>query len=79
MRIAGVKPRVTERARRRVIERLPARLNMPLDVREENGVLIFESRGYYFDLPNDRGMPDSHPASRVIGRNTRRWFRRERS
>jgi hypothetical protein len=33
-----------------LIERLPARLNMPLDVREENGVLVFESRGYYFDL-----------------------------
>jgi hypothetical protein len=33
-----------------LIERLPARLNMPLAVREENGVLVFESRGYYFDL-----------------------------
>jgi hypothetical protein len=33
-----------------LIERLPARLNMPLDVREENGVLVFESRGYYFDF-----------------------------
>jgi hypothetical protein len=33
-----------------LIERLPARLNMPLEVREENGVLVFESRGYYFDL-----------------------------
>jgi hypothetical protein len=33
-----------------LIERLPARLNMPLDVREENGVLVFESRGYFFDL-----------------------------
>jgi hypothetical protein len=33
-----------------LIERLPARLNMPLVVREENGVLVFESRGYYFDL-----------------------------
>lgn len=33
-----------------LIERLPARLNMPLTVREENGVLVFESRGYYFDL-----------------------------
>jgi hypothetical protein len=33
-----------------LIERLPARLNMPLAVREENGVLVFESRGYFFDL-----------------------------
>lgn len=33
-----------------LVERLPARLNMPLDVREEHGVLVFESRGYYFDL-----------------------------
>jgi hypothetical protein len=33
-----------------LIERLPARLNMPLEVREENGVLVFESRGYYFDF-----------------------------
>jgi hypothetical protein len=33
-----------------LIERLPARLNMPLDVREEGGVLVFESRGYFFDL-----------------------------
>ncbi|HUQ09162.1 MAG TPA: DUF4166 domain-containing protein [Steroidobacteraceae bacterium] len=34
----------------RLIERLPACLNMPLDVREENGVLVFESRGYYFEF-----------------------------
>lgn len=33
-----------------LIERLPARLNMPLEVREENGVLVFESLGYYFDV-----------------------------
>jgi hypothetical protein len=33
-----------------VVERLPGRLNMPLEVREEGGVLVFESRGYYFDL-----------------------------
>jgi hypothetical protein len=33
-----------------LVERLPARLNMPLAVREENGVLVFESRGYYFDF-----------------------------
>ena len=37
-------------ARRNLIEKLPARLNMPLDVYEENGVLHFVSRGYYFDL-----------------------------
>lgn len=35
---------------RALIEKLPARLNMPLDVYEENGVLHFLSRGYYFDL-----------------------------
>ena len=34
----------------RLLEKLPARLNMPLRVREEAGVLVFESRGYYFDL-----------------------------
>jgi hypothetical protein len=33
-----------------LIEKLPARLNMPLHVFEERGVLVFESRGYYFDL-----------------------------
>lgn len=33
-----------------LIEKLPARLNMPLHVFEEGGVLVFESRGYYFDL-----------------------------
>jgi hypothetical protein len=33
-----------------LVERLPAKLNMPLDVREENGVLVFESRGYYFEF-----------------------------
>jgi hypothetical protein len=32
-----------------LLERLPAFLNMPLDVREENGVLVFESRGYFFE------------------------------
>jgi hypothetical protein len=34
----------------RLIERLPACLNMPLEVHEENGVLVFESRGYYFEF-----------------------------
>ena len=33
-----------------LVERLPARLNMPLAVSEENGVLVFESLGYYFDV-----------------------------
>src|SRR5258707_2136167 len=33
-----------------LVERLPARLCMPLDVFEQGGVLHFVSRGYYFDL-----------------------------
>ena len=33
-----------------LIEKLPARLCMPLDTYEEGGVLHFVSRGYYFDL-----------------------------
>jgi hypothetical protein len=33
-----------------LIEKLPARLCMPLDTFEEGGVLHFVSRGYYFDL-----------------------------
>ncbi len=33
----------------RLIERLPAGLNMPLDVYERGGVLHFVSRGYYFE------------------------------
>jgi hypothetical protein len=37
-------------ARGRLVERLPARLCMPLETREEGGVLHFISRGYYFDL-----------------------------
>jgi hypothetical protein len=37
-------------AGRELTERLPARLNMPLDVYEEHGALHFVSRGYYFDL-----------------------------
>jgi Domain of unknown function (DUF4166) len=36
--------------RGRLVERLPARLCMPLNVYEERGVLHFVSRGYYFDL-----------------------------
>ena len=34
----------------RLIEKLPARLCMPLDTFEDGGVLHFVSRGYYFDL-----------------------------
>lgn len=34
----------------RLVERLPARLCMPLHVYERHGVLHFVSRGYYFDL-----------------------------
>ena len=33
-----------------LVERLPARLCMPLNVYEQRGVLHFVSRGYYFDL-----------------------------
>ena len=33
-----------------LVERLPARLCMPLRVYEESGALHFVSRGYYFDL-----------------------------
>jgi hypothetical protein len=34
----------------RLVEELPARLRMPLNVYERDGVLHFVSRGYYFDL-----------------------------
>jgi len=34
----------------RLVEKLPARLNMPLHVYEAGRVLHFVSRGYYFDL-----------------------------
>jgi Domain of unknown function (DUF4166) len=34
----------------KLIEKLPARLCMPLDTFEEGGVLHFVSRGYYFDI-----------------------------
>jgi hypothetical protein len=34
----------------RLVERLPARLCMPLDSFEQGGTLHFVSRGYYFDL-----------------------------
>lgn len=39
----------------RLVERLPARLCMPLDVYERDAVLHFVSRGYYFDLGGDLG------------------------
>ena len=47
------------------MERLPARLCMPLNVYEERGVLHFVSRGYYFDLgrrPNGRRVKIPLPA-----------------
>lgn len=34
----------------RLIEKLPARLCMPLDTYEENGVVHFVSEGYFFDI-----------------------------
>ena len=34
----------------RLVEKLPARLCMPLDTYEVNGVVHFVSKGYYFDL-----------------------------
>ena len=38
----------------RLVEKLPARLCMPLETYEENGVVHFVSKGYYFDLsPGD--------------------------
>jgi hypothetical protein len=37
-------------AQGRLIEQLPARLCMPLEVYEQGGALHFLSRGYYFDL-----------------------------
>ena len=37
----------------RLVERLPARLCMPLEVYEREGVLHFVSTGYYFDLGRD--------------------------
>jgi hypothetical protein len=42
-----------------LVERLPARLCMPLNVYEERGVLHFVSRGYYFDFgkrPNGKRL-----------------------
>jgi hypothetical protein len=37
-----------------LVERLPARLCMPLDVFEQGGALHFVSRGYYFDFGKRR-------------------------
>jgi hypothetical protein len=39
-----------------LIEQLPCRLCMPLEVRERAGVLHFVSRGYYFRLGSGRGL-----------------------
>lgn len=39
----------------RLVERLPARLCMPLEVYERSGTLHFVNRGYYFDLGTWRG------------------------
>jgi hypothetical protein len=44
-----------------LIEKLPARLCMPLDTFEDGGVLHFVSRGYYFDL----GFGDLAPRLRL--------------
>ncbi|MEJ0086614.1 MAG: DUF4166 domain-containing protein [Pseudomonadota bacterium] len=41
----------------RLIERLPARLCMPLAVHEAGGVLHFVSRSYYFDLGGGVRLP----------------------
>jgi len=49
----------------RLIEQLPARLCMPLDVFERDGALHFVSRGYYFDLgslPGGRRLRIALPA-----------------
>lgn len=40
-----------------LIEKLPARLCMPLKVYEHRGALHFESEGYYFELFRRRGRP----------------------
>jgi len=48
-----------------LIEKLPARLCMPLDTFEEGGVLHFVSRGYYFDF-----------SSAVLGLGFRLWLPR---
>jgi hypothetical protein len=41
-----------------LVEKLPARLCMPLRVYQDGGALHFVSRGYYFDLGR---RPDGHP------------------
>jgi uncharacterized protein DUF4166 len=45
-------------ANARLIERLPARLCMPLRSYEDQGVLHFVSQGYYFDLGVPLRLPD---------------------
>ncbi|HEY6126069.1 MAG TPA: DUF4166 domain-containing protein, partial [Steroidobacteraceae bacterium] len=47
----------------KLIEKLPARLCMPLDTYEDGGVLHFVSKGYYFDL----GLGD-------FGRGLKLWL-----
>jgi hypothetical protein len=42
----------------RLIEKLPARLCMPLATYEEHGALHFVSQGYYFDLGVKLRLPD---------------------
>ena len=44
-------------ARGELVERLPARLCMPLHVFEQRGILHFVSRGYYFDLGGHVKVP----------------------
>ncbi len=68
-----------------LIEKLPARLNMLLTVTEEGGVLVFTSRGYYFDLsPGDFGVGLRLPLPAFFSPGTTRvehidlghgWFR----
>ena len=46
-----------------LIEKLPARFNMPLHVYESGRVLHFVSRGYYFDLGHGLRLPLPAPFS----------------
>jgi hypothetical protein len=50
-----------------LVERLPARLCMPLDVYERSGALHFVSRGYYFDCGRRR-------SGRTIRLRLPRWL-----
>ncbi len=70
---------------RELIEKLPARLNMPLRVTEENGVLVFTSLGYYFSFSlGDLGFELRLPLPAFLSPGTTRvehvdlrhgWFR----